>query len=168
MATFAYILSSPIGSLGLNTSAKGVTQLSYLASSQTTRTPRQGLAYEVKRQLQDYFDSKITSFELPLDVPGTRYQQQVWQLLQGISYGQYQTYGEIAQTLGSGARAVGNACRRNPIPIIIPCHRVVRADAVGGYCGSVSGRALQQKDWLLRHELGMHQTAASIHKGENV
>ena len=164
MATFAYILASPIGALGLNTSAKGVTQLSYLAGAQTTKPPRHGLAYEVKRQLQDYFEVKISAFELPLDVRGTPYQQQVWQLLQGIKYSEFQTYGEIAQTLGSGARAVGNACRRNPIPIIIPCHRVVRADAVGGYCGSMSGPAQQHKDWLLRHELGIQQSTPSMHQ----
>ena len=164
MTAFAYILASPIGPIGLNISAKGVTQLCYLASSQTIKQPRQGLAFEVKQQLQDYFDSKITAFDVPLDIHGTHYQQQVWRVLQDISYGQYQTYGEIAKTLHSGARAVGNACRHNPVPIIIPCHRVVRVDAVGGYCGSVSGRALQQKDWLLQHELSMHQTISGIHR----
>lgn len=153
MPTFAYILPSPIGYLGLNTSAVGVAQLAYLAGKQTIKLPRQGLAYDVKQQIEDYFAAKITTFDLPLDLFGTDYQQQVWQYLQGIGYGCYQTYGQIAKVLDSGARAVGNACRHNPVPIIVPCHRVVRADAIGGYCGTISGRARQQKDWLLRHEL---------------
>jgi methylated-DNA-[protein]-cysteine S-methyltransferase len=88
----------------------------------------------------------------PYFVRGTDFQRRVWQAMSEIPPGQTRTYGEIAQILGSAPRAVGQACKRNHIPIIIPCHRVVGRQTVGGYEGATSGYRLDRKSWLLHHE----------------
>ena len=94
------------------------------------------LLMEAKRQLDAYFDGDLTKFELPLEPMGTAHQQKVWQAMIDIPYGQTDTYGNLAKTIGSAAQPVGTACGRNPIPIIIPCHRVL---ASGGGMGGFSG-----------------------------
>lgn len=102
------------------------------------------------RQLDDYFAGRIRDFGLPLAPRGTAFRQRVWAAMQAIPYGQVATYGDLARTLDTAARAVGGACGANPIPIIVPCHRVVGGGgAPGGYSG-LGG--LETKDWLLRHE----------------
>lgn len=83
---------------------------------------------------------------------GTRFQRRVWELLMRIPPGTTRTYGALAAELGSGARAVGLACRANPYPLIIPCHRVVAAQGLGGFAGDREGRLIGIKRWLLRHE----------------
>ncbi len=87
-----------------------------------------------------------------MQAQGTPFQRRVWRALQDIPPGQTRSYGELAARLGSGARAVGNACRRNPVPLIVPCHRVVGAHGPGGFSGQTGGAALQRKLWLLAHE----------------
>ena len=94
------------------------------------------LLQEAKRQLDLYFDGDLTKFDLPLAPHGTAFQNKVWQEMVKIPAGKTMSYGEIAVRLSSGARPVGTACGRNPIPIIIPCHRVVASGgALGGYSG---------------------------------
>ena len=149
---YDYILPSPIGMLGLNVSAKGIQCLSYINSKHQPIIPKQGLAAKVHKQINEYFQLTRTQFDLPIDVTGTEFQEKVWRQVDKIAYGESLTYGEIAKAIHSGPRAVGNACRKNPIPIIIPCHRVVKKTGMGGYCGSLAGKEIQQKDWLLRHE----------------
>lgn len=151
-ATCDYILPSPVGLLGLNISSKGIQRLFYLKAKIEPRLPQTGIAAEVQRQLTQYFQLLRTQFDLPMDIQGTNYQMRVWNEIAKIPYGKSQTYGDIAQTINSGPRAVGNACRNNPVLIIVPCHRVVKKGALGGYCGSTAGKEIQQKDWLLRHE----------------
>jgi len=95
------------------------------------------LAYQ---QLKEYLEGKRKSFTLPLRPVGTSFQMQVWCLLQAIPYGQTQSYGQIAKALGNrlAARAVGMACNRNPIAIVIPCHRVIGSDgSLTGYAGTL-------------------------------
>ena len=88
------------------------------------------------RQLNAYFDGLLKNFTLPLEPSGTDFQRSVWQQLIKIPYGSKRSYGEIAKRLKSGARPVGAACGKNPLPILIPCHRVVGASgALGGYSG---------------------------------
>jgi methylated-DNA-[protein]-cysteine S-methyltransferase len=104
----------------------------------------------VRRQLAEYFDGRRTTFELPLDLDGSPFQIAVWSALKDIPYGETTSYGEIAQRIGRprAARAVGAANGRNPISIIIPCHRVIGADAsLTGY-----GWGVERKAWLLDHE----------------
>jgi methylated-DNA-[protein]-cysteine S-methyltransferase len=151
--SFDYILPSPIGHLGLNISAKGIQRLFYIKTKQDSNIPAAGFGAKVHQQIMEYFELQRTEFDLPIDIQGTAYQNRVWSEVAKIAYGESLTYGDIAKAINSGPRAVGNACRHNPIPIIIPCHRVVKKSGIGGYCGSVVGKEIQQKDWLLRHEI---------------
>lgn len=105
---------------------------------------------EAIRQLNAYFDGQLATFDLPLAPVGTDHQTRVWSIMRRIGFGETLTYGEIARQTGGGARAVGTACGRNPIPVIIPCHRVVAAgNRPGGYSG---GLGLETKAALLRLE----------------
>ena len=106
----------------------------------------------VARQLDAYFRDGSTAFDLPMDLKGTPFQRRVWRTLQSIRPGRTVTYGELARQLGTSARAVGGACRANPCPILVPCHRVVATNGLGGFAGKTSGRKLEVKRWLLRHE----------------
>jgi methylated-DNA-[protein]-cysteine S-methyltransferase len=102
--------------------------------------------------LNVYFGDGSYRFNLPLRLPGTVFQQRVWRALRDIPPGRTLTYGQLARQLGTGPRAVGGACRANPCPIVIPCHRVVAAHGLGGFAGDLSGRKLAVKRWLLGHE----------------
>jgi len=102
--------------------------------------------------LQQYFKNPQTSFNIKADEHGTAFQQRVWQALRDIPVGETRTYGQIARQLNSSPRAVGNACRANPLPIVTPCHRVVAANGAGGFAGARQGRLLDIKKWLLAHE----------------
>jgi methylated-DNA-[protein]-cysteine S-methyltransferase len=107
---------------------------------------------EAAEQLRAYFAGELKQFDLALETGGTPFQQRVWQALQSIPYGKTTTYGELASELGNprAMRAVGLANGRNPISIIIPCHRVIGADgSLTGYGGGLS-----RKRWLLAHERG--------------
>lgn len=94
------------------------------------------LLHEAKRQLDLYFDGKLTSFDLPLVPMGTEHQEKVWTAMRKIPFGETRSYGDLAREIGSAAQAVGNACGRNPLPILIPCHRITAsAGKLGGYSG---------------------------------
>lgn len=93
------------------------------------------LLQESRNQLLAYFDGDRKDFDLPTDPPGTPFQRRVWSAMQTIPFGQVKTYGQIAHIIGSAPRAVGMACGANPIPIVIPCHRIVAASSLGGYSG---------------------------------
>lgn len=103
-------------------------------------------------QLDAYFRNGSTRFDLPVELEGTGFQRKVWDALRDIPSGRTVTYGELARKLGTSARAVGGACRSNPCPIVVPCHRVVATNGLGGFAGDTSGRKLDVKRWLLRHE----------------
>ena len=112
-----------------------------------TSTP---LLEEARDQLSAYFSGNLTAFDLPLKPEGSVHQQKVWDAMCAIEYGQTRTYGDIAKDLESSPRAVGGACGRNPIPIIIPCHRIVGANGkLTGYSG---GDGIETKTKLLRME----------------
>ena len=109
------------------------------------------LLMRARDQVHDYLDGNIRSFDLPLHPAGTAYQQRVWGILASIPYGGTATYAAIAQQAGGSARSVGQANRSNPIPILIPCHRVVARHGLGGYSGA---EGLETKRFLLRLEAG--------------
>jgi methylated-DNA-[protein]-cysteine S-methyltransferase len=102
-----------------------------------------------RHQLQAYFDHELTEFDLPLAPAGTAYRRGVWRALCAIPYGETRSYQDIAIKVGGSARSVGQANGHNPIPLIIPCHRVVAATHIGGYSG---GDGLPTKRWLLALE----------------
>jgi len=101
-------------------------------------------------QLNGYFDGKRKDFDLPLSLKGTPYQCAVWDRMRRIPYGHVQTYGDIARGLKSAPRAVGGACGRNPIPIIIPCHRIIASNGKLGGFSAIGG--VETKRALLRLE----------------
>lgn len=143
-------LSTPLGVVRIHINGRFVTSLD-IASGKSLRQ-RQYTFDPIYKELQAYFANPHHHFTLPLQLNGTSFQRQVWRAMQRIPAGQTRTYGEIAQALQSSPRAVGNACRANPIPIIIPCHRVVAANGLGGYSGQTHGRQIDIKRWLLAHE----------------
>ena len=114
-----------------------------------------GVLAEAARQLEDYFAGRRTTFDLPLDLGGTHFQRRVWARLQEIPYGETATYGELARELGSpgASRAVGLANGRNPVSIVVPCHRVVGSSGkLIGYAGGLS-----RKQVLLELERGARE-----------
>ena len=108
------------------------------------------LLCRARRQLDAYFNGALRKFDLPLAPDGSDYQRRVWRQLADIPYGETLSYGALAKTMSTGARAVGTACASNPLPIILPCHRVVGGGgALTGYSG---GDGLATKRYFLRME----------------
>ncbi|MEJ2673035.1 MAG: methylated-DNA--[protein]-cysteine S-methyltransferase [Deltaproteobacteria bacterium] len=157
----AYLAETPLGPLRLYFSDQGLSALEF-AGEESPSAPEQDtypahlqpLIDAAKRELTAYFAGVDTDFaSLTLDPQGTPFQRRVWQELRRIPRGQAISYMELAQRVGNprASRAVGQANGRNPIPLIIPCHRVINAN--GGLGGYNSG--LERKRWLLRHEGAM-------------
>ena len=137
--------------LGIRTTRQGLSHIDFLPPQHEVAA-KTALAEQVVRQLEGYFADPGRVFDLPLDLRGSKFQMQVWQQLLTISAGRPLTYGELASSIGSGARAVGNACRRNPVPLVVPCHRVVAKSGLGGFAGSTQGGFISIKQALLAHE----------------
>lgn len=111
-----------------------------------------GVARQAYLQIKSYCDDGSLVFDLPLQMEGSQFQKRVWQALARIPVGEVRTYGDIAAVLKTSPRAVGNACRRNPIPLVVPCHRVVSRQGIGGYSGATTGKEIRRKQQLLKHE----------------
>jgi methylated-DNA-[protein]-cysteine S-methyltransferase len=144
------IVDSPIGPLGLIASDGGL-QTVLFDGRKIRPEGKSALLAEAARQLDAYFNSDLVVFDLPLELHGTEFQRRCWLALASIPYGQTVSYGEQARRLGLGidaARAVGAANGQNPLPIVLPCHRVIGAD------GSLTGfgGGLHLKRFLLEHE----------------
>ncbi|WP_372727877.1 methylated-DNA--[protein]-cysteine S-methyltransferase [Nocardioides sp.] len=151
------VLDSPIGELRIVEYDGAITAIDFSPYDDRSGRPRGArddrhpVLAEATRQLRAYFSRELSEFDLPLAPAGTPFQQRVWEQLQGIGFGETATYGQIAHRLGmtnAASRAVGLANGRNPIPIVIPCHRVIGADGtLTGYAGGV-----QRKQLLLELE----------------
>lgn len=139
-------LHSPVGDLTISEDGGAIVSVDW---GWVQAQGGSALLIEARRQLDDYFDGKRDSFDLPLAPAGTDYQRRVWQALCAIPSGSTCTYADIARSVGGSPRAVGGANGRNPIPIIIPCHRVVATTGIGGYSG---GEGLPTKRFLLALE----------------
>lgn len=107
---------------------------------------------QIKIALENYFSNSNYQFELPLFIQGTFFQKKVWQALQSIPWGSTKSYNDLAIELKTHPRAIGNACRTNRIPIVIPCHRITAKAGLGGYGGKLAGDWPAIKQWLLTHE----------------
>jgi methylated-DNA-[protein]-cysteine S-methyltransferase len=144
------VVDSPIGPLGLIASDAGL-QAVLFGGRGIRAGGRSRVLSEAVRQLDAYFEGELVTFDLPLELHGTEFQRRCWLALGSIPYGQTVSYGEQARRLGLGsdaARAVGAANGRNPLPIVLPCHRVIGADdSLTGF-----GGGLHLKRFLLEHE----------------
>jgi methylated-DNA-[protein]-cysteine S-methyltransferase len=128
-------LHSPLGDLTVTAEDDRIVSLDW-GRGPPAFQGRTALLEEANRQLNAYFDGTLRRFDLPLAPAGTAFAKSVWTQMQAIPYGQTRTYGEIAAGLGASPQAIGNACGANPLPIIIPCHRVIAAGGrLGGYSG---------------------------------
>ena len=145
-------LQTPFGVLGISCNDEALTGIEFLAPGAKPQAPRSGVAREACGQLGAYFADPDFRFDLPLDYSGTAHQTRVWQAMRAIPRGQVQTYGDIAARLHSSPLAVGHACGANPLPIVIPCHRIVGKSGLGGFAGHRDGYLLEIKRWLLMHE----------------
>lgn len=139
-------VESPLGPLTLTETAGALTALDWTGRPEGGETALLGTA---RSQLAAYFAGRCKNFDLPLRVSGTPFLQAVCAALRVIPFGQTRTYGEIAAALGASAQAVGTACGANPLPILIPCHRVLGATHLGGYSGA---GGVETKVALLRLE----------------
>lgn len=139
---------SPLGPLTVAAQAEAIVAVDW--RSIPAGQPATPLLAEAARQLAAYFAGALRRFDLPLAPAGSDFQRAVWNYMLAIPMGETRTYGQAAAATGAPARAVGGACGANPIPVIIPCHRIL---AAGGEAGGYSGKGgLETKRWLLRHE----------------
>lgn len=139
-------IPSPIGRLTLDEKAGAIVSVRWADDPYGEPT---ALLIEAARQVEAYFAGRLRLFDLPLAPAGSAFEKQVWAAMCAIPCGQTRTYGEIAEATDSGPRAVGRACGRNPIPVIVPCHRILARGGMGGYSG---GAGLPTKHFLLTLE----------------
>jgi methylated-DNA-[protein]-cysteine S-methyltransferase len=139
-------LHTPIGDITVSEEDGAIVAIDWGWGRDQTET---ALLAEARAQLHAYFDTDLTHFDLPLAPTGTPYRRRVWATLCGIPYGETRSYAEIARIAGGSARSVGQASGANPIPIIVPCHRVLATVGLGGYSG---GEGLETKRALLALE----------------
>jgi len=133
-----------------------VVEIRFLPPGSPSLAPQNPIAERAARQLERYRDDPDTKFDLPVVVEGSPLQRAVWKAMCAIPRGRTRTYGDLARELGvahlADPRAIGQACGDNRLPIVIPCHRIVAADGLGGFGHSTGGYLLEVKRWLLMHE----------------
>ena len=144
------VIDSPIGKIAVFAENEKLIRLDLKTKERADSVITEKVLFEAEKQLFEYFSGKRKTFELEYEFSGTEFQKSVWQELLKIPFGKTKNYGEIAKEIGNpkAGRAVGSACNKNPLPIIVPCHRVIGADGklTGFACGT------EIKEWLLDHE----------------
>jgi methylated-DNA-[protein]-cysteine S-methyltransferase len=143
---------TPFAVLGVRTECDVLVGIDFLALDAPRLAAQDPFTAEVCRQLRAYLDEPRLRFDLPIAVGGTVFQRRVWDEVARIPCGETRAYAEVATRTGSGARAVGNACGANRVPLVIPCHRVVGSHGLGGFMNAHGGFCLAVKRWLLDHE----------------
>jgi methylated-DNA-[protein]-cysteine S-methyltransferase len=146
------IISAPFGKLGIRCSDTDLLGIEFLPQSTKLQAPVGAMAQTICAELQAYLADPQHEIDLPFELDGTHHQCNVWQAMLDIPSGQTRSYGELAAGIGSSAQAVGQACGSNPIPLVIPCHRVVGKTGLGGFMHRADEGALDIKRWLLAHE----------------
>lgn len=137
---------SPIGDLSIAEENNFIVSLDWGWGNFEEKTP---LLKEAKNQITAYFNGQLKKFDLPIQPSGTIYQKKVWKILQTIPFATTKFYSELANIAGGSARSIGNANAANPIPILIPCHRIIGKHNLGGYSG---GEGIKTKTYLLNME----------------
>lgn len=152
MNEYQAVFSLPCTRLGIRVDANALQALDFLPLETLAHPPVTQMAQLVWEELSAYLADPGHVFKLPLQMGGTEFQLRVWQQIAAIPAGQTSTYGDLAMALHSAPRAVGNACGANPIPLVVPCHRVVGKSGLGGFNRQQTNLTLDIKRWLLRHE----------------
>lgn len=145
-------LPTPFALLGIRTEGDVLAGIAFLQKSGGALAPRDRLAAWACAQIERYLNDPEFRFNLPLARQGTEFQRRAWAKIAAIGTGRTRSYGEIARELGSSPRAVGQACGANPVPLVVPCHRVLAAGGLGGFAHHEGGFHLSVKRWLLAHE----------------
>jgi methylated-DNA-[protein]-cysteine S-methyltransferase len=151
---FSAIVSAPFGAMGIRTSGGVVCELVYLPPHFEDRAPTDPVAEQAAEQVARYLNDPDYRFTMPLARLGSEFQRKVWDAICAIPRGSVLTYGQVARTIGSAPRAVGQACGANFFPLVIPCHRVTASGGLGGFSNhdDENGYYLAVKRWLLAHE----------------
>ncbi|MHB1145089.1 MAG: methylated-DNA--[protein]-cysteine S-methyltransferase [Thiobacillus sp.] len=152
MPIYDAILHAPPCRLGAIFTGEALTRLDFLPGDTPVSRQADTRVRHLAEELDAYWRNPAHAFALLVVPAGTPFQLRVWHALMRIPAGQPTTYGALAQQLGTAARAVGQACGSNPLPILIPCHRVLAANGLGGFMHASSGAPLDVKTWLLAHE----------------
>ncbi|MCL5059524.1 MAG: methylated-DNA--[protein]-cysteine S-methyltransferase [Candidatus Thermoplasmatota archaeon] len=152
MPIYDAILDAPPCRLGAVFTGEALTRLDFLPADTPASGKHDTRVRHLVDELDAYWRNPAHVFDLLVVPAGTAFQLRVWRTLMAIPAGQPTTYGVLAKQLGTAARAVGQACGANPLPILIPCHRVLAAHGLGGFMHTSSGAPLDVKTWLLAHE----------------
>jgi len=152
---FDVIVEFPKMKVGVATRGERVVEIRYLPSTTAPKPATNGFAATVAKQLERYRADPDTKFDFPVVIEGSPLQRAVWDAMCAIPRGKTRTYGDIARELAhfpADARDIGQACGDNRLPIVIPCHRVVAANGLGGFGHATDGYLMEVKRWLLAHE----------------
>jgi len=152
MPIYDAILDAPPCRLGAIFTGNALTRLDFLPVDMPVSGQADRRVRRLADELDAYWRNPAHEFDLLAVPDGTPFQLRIWHALMAIPAGQPTTYGALAKRLGTAARAVGQACGANPLPILIPCHRVLAANGLGGFMHASSGAPLDVKTWLLAHE----------------
>lgn len=146
-------LDTPVGRLRAVSDGEALVRVTWISATETPASEEDAVSRETVAQLAAYFTHKLTAFDLPIRFRGgSAFERSVWEGMLAIPYGETWTYGDLAERVGGIARAVGGACGRNPIPVIVPCHRVVGSS--GKLVGFSGGEGVESKRQLLDLERG--------------
>lgn len=146
------VVVAPFGAIAVRCDETAIIALDLLDRPAAPLQAVSGFAVQVTAELEAYLRDGGHGLALPVRASGTAFQRRVWERLRRIPPGGCSTYGALAHELRTSARAIGGACRANPVPLVVPCHRVVAAAGIGGFAGFRAGGMLTIKRWLLEHE----------------
>jgi methylated-DNA-[protein]-cysteine S-methyltransferase len=149
---FDAVVSLPCACVGIRIDGEAVTDISFLPAGSPERAPATPLAARAVDEIRAYARDPAHPIDLPLAIAGNAFQRAVWEAISRIPSGATRTYGELAAQIGGTARAVGQACGDNRLPLAIPCHRIVGAAGMGGFAHRSDGAMTDLKRWLLAHE----------------
>lgn len=141
-----------LGKLGIVVNKNSLVGIHFLDTQVADKPPVSSISQQIVSQIEQFFLNPIHPFSFYIKAEGSHFQKIVWRQLRKLAPGHVCRYGDLAKKCQTSARAIGNACRANPIPIVVPCHRVVAATGLGGYSGKVIGREIAIKKWLLNNE----------------
>jgi len=146
-------ITTPVGALSLSSNGRAITRVAWIRDGAPTQDcPSDPILDAAAREIAQYFAGSLTRFTTPVHLEGSTLQLGVWKVMRAIPCGQVLTYGDVARAVGSEPQAVGTACGQNPIPVIVPCHRVVGAG--GKLTGFSGGNGIETKAFLLDLESG--------------